>query len=149
MLLGWPNILVCQGLSGFPGHRTFSAKTRTISDNSGQLLPTAVWKGWRRCALFPVVHYAIAFVFWTFSTPTIRVDYYGSMSFILLLPFLAVGVKRLRGFKFYLYLLWVLICHPMATRGIECWRNHAWLMSIYMTTVLRVGGETGARRGTR
>lgn len=31
----------------------------------------------------------------------------------------------------------------MATRGIESWRNHAWLMSIYMTTVLRVGGETG------
>ena len=51
------------------------------------------------------IRYAIAFVFWTFSTPTIRVDYYGSVSFIPLLPFLAVGVKRLRGFQFYFYLL--------------------------------------------
>jgi len=31
----------------------------------------------------------------------------------------------------------------MATRGIESWRNHAWLMSIYMTTVLVWVGRMG------
>lgn len=145
MLLGWPIILVCQRRSYFSACRTFSA--RTNSDKSGQLLPTTVYKEWRKYAFSPVGHNTIAFIFWTFSTPTIIVDNWINVIYSII-TILTVKVGRLHILQFYFCLLWVLICHPMATRRIKSWRKHPQLMFIYMTTVLYVGGDEGAQRST-
>lgn len=145
MLLGWPTILVCQRWSYFYECSTFSS--RMNSDKSGQLLPMTVCKEWRQYAFSSVGHNTIAFIFWTFSTPTIIVANWLNVIHSII-SVLTVEVGRLHIFQFYFCLLWVLICHPMATRRIKSWRKHPWLMFIYMTTLLYVGGDEGAQRGT-
>lgn len=37
-VLGWPAILICSGLTGFSGHRTFNAKTRKILGKPEQVV---------------------------------------------------------------------------------------------------------------
>lgn len=145
MLLGWPTILVCQRWSYFYECRTFSS--RMNSDKSGQLSPMTVCKEWRQYAFSSVGHNTIAFIFWTFSTPTIIVANWLNVIHSII-SVLTVEVGRLHIFQFYFCLLWVLICHPIATRRIKSWRKHPWLMFIYMTTLLYVGGDEGAQRGT-
>lgn len=104
-------------------------------------------KEWRQYAFSSVGHNTIAFIFWTFSTPTIIVANWLNVIHSII-SVLTVEVGRLHIFQFYFCLLWVLICHPMATRRIKSWRKHPWLMFIYMTTLLYVGGDEGAQRGT-